>query len=131
MGSSHVTGVDADSRALALARENAKMAGVEVDWVQSQIEELGRSYDVVLMNPPYGTRNIHADIRFLDKSFQLAPVTYSIHKSSTRNFLSKYVKKAGRRIDQVRGMALEIPHLFSFHQKRSENIEVDILRIIT
>ena len=131
MGSSSVTGVDADSRALTLARENAKMAGVEVEWVQSKVEEFDGSYDVVLMNPPYGTRKIHADRRFLDKSFQLAPVTYTMHKSSTRNYLAEYVKRAGRRIDEARSITLEIPHLFSFHRKRSENVQVDILRITT
>jgi predicted RNA methylase len=130
MGSTHVTGVDADSRALALARGNAGMVGVEVEWIQSPVEELGGRYDVVVMNPPYGTRRIHADLQFLRKSFQLAPVTYTIHKSSTRSFLSRYVKKTGGRIDETRSMRLEIPHLFSFHRRRSESIEVDILRII-
>ena len=130
MGCTRVTGVDVDSRALALAHENAKMARVDVEWVQSQVEELGGSYDVVLMNPPYGTRKVHADLRFLDKSFQLAPVTYTIHKSSTRNFLSNHVKKTGGKIDEARSMTLEIPHLFSFHRKSSENVEVDILRIV-
>ena len=129
MGSSSVTGVDADSRALGLAQENAKMAGVEVEWVQSEVEEFDGSYDVVLMNPPYGTRKIHADRRFLDKSFQLAPVTYTMHKSSTRNYLAEYVQRAGRRIDEVRSMTLEIPHLFSFHRKSSESVQVDILRV--
>src|SRR5207247_6872672 len=40
MGSAHVVGVDVDARALELARENAKTAGVKVKWVQSTIDKL-------------------------------------------------------------------------------------------
>src|SRR5207247_8439485 len=98
MGSAHVVGVDIDARALELARENAKTAGVKVEWVQSTIDQLDGTYDTVIMNPPYGTRTVHADTRFLDKAFQLAPTTYSIHKASTRTFLDRYVHKSNPRI---------------------------------
>ena len=129
MGSAHVVGVDVDARALELARENAKTAGVKVKWVQSTIDELDGTYDTVIMNPPYGTRTAHADTRFLDKAFQLAPITYSIHKASTRTFLARYVHKSNRRIAETRSMSMKIPHLFSFHARRWKSIEVDLCRI--
>src|SRR5207247_2022848 len=131
MGSAHVVGVDVDARALELARENAKTAGVKVKWVQSTIDKLDGTYDTVIMNPPYGTRTIHADTRFLDKAFQIASITYSIHKASTRTFLDRYVNKSRRRIAETRSMSMKIPHLFSFHARRSKRIEVDLCRIVT
>src|SRR6266516_55981 len=131
MSPAHIVGVDVDARALELARENAKTAGVKVKWVQSTIDELDGTYDTVIMNPPYGTRTIHADTRFLDKAFQLAPVTYSIHKASTRTFLGRYVNKSRRRIAETRSMSMKIPHLFSFHAQRWMSIEVDLCRIVT
>ena len=131
MGSAHVVGVDVDARALELARENAKSAGVKVKWVQSTIDKLDGTYDTVIMNPPYGTRTIHADTRFLDKAFQLASITYSIHKASTRTFLDRYVNKSRRRIAETRSMSMKIPHLFSFHARRWKSIEVDLCRIVT
>ena len=131
MSQTHIVGVDIDARALELARENAKTAGVKVNWVQSTIDQLDGTYDTVIMNPPYGTRTVHADTRFLDKAFQLAPTTYSIHKAATRTFLARYVHKSNRRIAEARTMSMKIPHLYSFHTRRWKSIEVDLCRIVT
>jgi putative methylase len=128
MGSERITGVDTDRKALTLARANADTAGVEVDWIESTIDKIHGSYDTVIMNPPYGTRTIHADVKFLDTAFRLAPVIYSIHKSSTRDYLAKYVQ-SDHTIDIVRSMKMEIPHLFNFHSKSWKSVEVDLLRI--
>jgi len=130
MGAETPVGVDMDERSLALARENAETAGVEVEWVQSDIEKVNGRFDAVIMNPPYGTRTSHADTRFLEKAFQVAPVVYSIHKSATRGFLVQFVEESDRQVDQVRSMKMEIPHLFEFHEKKRETVEVDLYRII-
>jgi putative methylase len=131
IGSKHVVGVDVDPRELLLAKRNAKTAGVEVEWVEADIDKVDGSYDAVIMNPPYGTRTVHADKRFLDKAFQIAPVTYSIHKSSTREFLVKYVRKSNHRIDEARSLKMKIPHLFGFHTKKWSSVEVDLCRILS
>ena len=130
MGAEEVIGVDVDKRALALARENAEAAGVRVEWVQSGMEKVTLRFDTVLMNPPYGTRTSHADTRFLEKAFELASVVYSIHKSATRDFLLQFVTKSGWKVDEVRSMRMEIPHLFEFHQKKRGRVEVDLYRVI-
>jgi len=103
---------------------------VIVEWVHSDIEKFNGRFDTVIMNPPYGTRTSHADTRFLEKAFLLAPVAYSIHKSATRDFLLQFVKSSDRKVDQVRSMRMEIPHLFEFHQKKQKRVEVDLYRII-
>jgi putative methylase len=131
MGSPKIVGVDIDERSITLARENAVAAGVQVEWVVSDINEVVGAYDTVIMNPPYGTRSPHLDIGFLERAFELAPVAYSIHKSSTRDFLRSAIAKKGRRIDEVRSMSLIIPHLFPFHHKKWESIEVDLYRIVS
>ncbi|TMI07739.1 methyltransferase [Candidatus Bathyarchaeota archaeon] len=131
MGSKRVVGVDIDDRSISLARENAMMAGVQVDWFVSDIKEVAGRYDTVIMNPPYGTRSPHLDVRFLERAFELAPVSYSVHKSSTREFLRRFVGKRNRKVDAVRSMSLDIPHLFPFHNKKWENVEVDLYRIIS
>jgi putative methylase len=130
MGAEEVVGVDVDERALALARENAETAGVQVEWVRSDIEKINVRFNTAIMNPPYGTRTSHADTRFLAKAFELASVVYSIHKSATRDFLLQFVARSGWKVDKVRSMRMEIPHLFEFHQKKQRRIEVDLYRII-
>ena len=131
MGSRKVVGVDIDERSIALARENAMAAAVQIEWIVSDIAEVVGRYDTVIMNPPYGTRSPHLDVRFLEWGFELAPVLYSIHKSSTRQFLRSVIAKKGRRVDAVRSMSLNIPHLFPFHHKKWDNVEVDLYRIVS
>ena len=131
MGSMKVVGVDIDERSIALARENAIAAGVKVEWVVSDVDEVVGKYDTVIMNPPYGTRSPHLDVRFLKRAFELAPISYSIHKSSTRDYLRGVIAKKNRKVDDVRTMSLNIPHLFPFHHKKWENVKVDLYRIVS
>jgi len=131
MGSQKVVGVDIDNKAIALARENARATGVQVEWVVSDVAEVVGRYDTVIMNPPYGTRSPHLDVRFLERAFELAPVSYSIHKSSTREYLNGVISKKNRRVDALRNMTLSIPHLFPFHNKKWNNVEVDLYRIVS
>ncbi len=131
MGSREVVGVDVDERALALSRENAETVNANVEWLLSDIREVHGRFDVVVMNPPYGTRTSHADAMFLEKAFQLAPVVYSIHKASTREFLLRFVKNHDWRVEEARNMSMKIPHLFSFHSKKWQSVDVDLYRIVS
>ena len=46
--------------------------------------------DVVIMNPPFGTRRKGADMEFLRAAFLLASESiYSLHKSSTRAYIKR------------------------------------------
>ena len=129
IGSEKVVGVDLDETAISLARKNAVLAGVQVEWIISDIADIDGSYDTVIMNPPYGTRTPHLDLRFLERAFDLAPITYSIHKSSTRDYLRHVITMKDRVVDEIRRIELSIPHVFSFHQKKWENVQVDLYRI--
>ncbi len=130
MGAPEVVGVDVDERALALARENAEAVSAKVEWLLSDVNDVRGRFDVVVMNPPYGTRTSHADTKFLEKAFQLAPVVYSIHKSSTRDFLLRFVKGHGWEVEEARNMSMRIPHLFDFHLKKWQSVDVDLYRIV-
>ena len=131
MGARKVVGTDIDERAIALAKENALAMGVQIEWIVSDVAEIAGRYDTVVMNPPYGTRSPHLDVRFLERAFELSPVSYSIHKSSTREYLKGVIARKNRRVDAVRSMSLNIPHLFPFHNKKWNNVEVDLYRIVS
>merc|ERR1711879_237303 len=52
--------------------------------------------DVVIMNPPFGTKggNEHIDILFLLIAMKMARhCVYSLHKSSTTQFLKRFLEK--------------------------------------
>jgi len=48
-----VTAVDTSVDALALARENAELTGVEVELREAGLEAAGEGWDLVVANPPY------------------------------------------------------------------------------
>ena len=129
MGASEVLGLDVDKSSVGVAVSNARKSKVGVNWIIGGLESVRGHFDTVLMNPPYGTRSPHQDTQFLSKAFQIAPVIYSIHKSSTRSFLIEFARKNGRIVDAVRSLEMSIPHMFQFHQKKWKTIQVDLLRI--
>ena len=131
MGASNIVGLDVDRPSIEIAARNARESNVNVDWVIGDLNSVVGGFQTVLMNPPYGTRSPHMDARFLTRALELAPVIYSIHKSSTRSFLTELAKKNGRRVDEVRSLEMRIPHLFDFHRKKWETIQVDLYRITT
>ncbi len=130
MGARRVLGVDVDKRAVIVAEENARKTRVDVDWIVSDLEGVRGRFDTVVMNPPYGTRVRHNDVRFLSRGLDLASVVYSIHKSATRPFLLGLAQRRGWKVEGVRSMRMKIPHLFSFHKREWKTIDVDLYRII-
>ncbi len=129
MGANEIVGLDVDKNSVKIAMQNADGAGADVDWIVGDVDSVMGGFQTVLMNPPYGTRTPHLDTRFLTKAFELAHVSYSIHKSSTRKFLLEFARKNGRKVDTVRSLEMSIPHQFDFHRQKWKPIEVDLLRI--
>jgi predicted RNA methylase len=133
MGADQVVGVEIDLDNIRIALENAVTVDLkkdEISWINGPIETVAPHFDTVIMNPPFGTRKEHADRDFLEKAIEVADVVYTIHKKSTRKYLLEYIRSMGRRVDAVFQMALDIPHIYNFHNKRKKIIEVDVFRII-
>ena len=129
-GAKESVGVEVDPNIIGLAIENGRKFGVNIEWINAPIDVVLPSFDTILMNPPFGTRREHADREFLRKAMEIGEVIYSIHKSSTRDYLIRYIHSMKRRVDTLLHMKLEIPHSYEFHTKRKGLIEVDLFRII-
>jgi predicted RNA methylase len=128
LGAKYVVGVDLDRRSVAIALQNTKAFRLQADWVLGDIETLRGNFDTVLMNPPFGTKQPHADIRFLETGMKLGSVVYSIHKSATRDFISGWLRRRNTLPEIVIATKLEIPHQFGFHRKKKANVDVDVIR---
>jgi len=131
LGAEAVVGVDIDSTAISTARENAVEADVSdrLHLLIGDVAPLRAVFDTVIMNPPFGTRRRHADIEFLDEALRIARAVYSIHKSSTREFIKRHIRRRGGRISALLKMDMEIPHMFRFHRKPRRLVEIDLYRI--
>lgn len=129
LGAAYVVGIDLDLHSLDLASRNAKLFGLHADWVLGNVESLRGVVDTVLMNPPFGTKQPHADLQFLQAALILGKIVYSIHKSSTRRFLIRWLESHAAEVERILTGKMEIPHQFSFHRKRLAYVDVDVFRI--
>lgn len=151
LGAKEVVGVDIDKTAVKLARENAAKLGVKdkTQWLAADIDVLHGIFDTVLQNPPFGVQKRKADRQFLQKSLEVAPRIYSLHKGESKRELVKKPAKGGTRVKSVspsaflegfieeRGgkvlaayaMVMTVPYMFKFHKKLKHKFIVDLYAI--
>ena len=130
LGADYVVGVDLDKESIGMAVRNCERLGLCADWILGEIEILRGQVDTVLMNPPFGTKKPHADIRFLQTALRIGKVIYSIHKYSTREFLTRWIRDNGAKASIIVQTRMEIPHIFDFHKKKHRYVDVDVFRIV-
>jgi putative methylase len=129
LGAERVVGVDVDPGVLAQAEENARSAGVEVDFRNCDVRQFSETVDTVLMNPPFGSQNRHADRPFLEKAMSIASVVYSLHLADTSEWLLRLVGSAGHEVVFQKRYKFEIPHMFAFHTRAKKDFQVVLICI--
>lgn len=122
-------GVEIDREALAIARRNADMLGVEVDFVRADVSRLSlRGIDTVVMNPPFGAQKASAgDRAFLTQALKTARTVYSLHNRGSERFIRAFIKPCAAL--EIRRMAYPLKRSFEFHSQNIKMIEVELYRI--
>lgn len=137
LGATHTVGFEIDDGALEVFRSNVfEMEIPDVDCVQADVLQLKKFekwvnvFDTVVMNPPFGTKNNSGvDMNFLQTAIEMSSNTvYSLHKTSTREFINKKAKDWGIKSEVVAELKYNIDSLYKFHKKDSVDIEVDFWR---
>jgi putative methylase len=133
LGAGRVTGVELDPDAIAAARRNAARLGAEISFVEGDVRDrafigsLG-SFDTVVMNPPFGAQDPHADRPFVDAALALAPVVYGIFNAGSLPFLEAYT--AGRaELGFAMAGALPLKRTLPFHRRDVVEIEVEVVQM--
>ncbi|XP_067939617.1 rRNA N6-adenosine-methyltransferase METTL5-like [Watersipora subatra] len=135
LGASYVLGIDIDEDALDNCKDNIE--GYEatcVDLLQMDAlfipDRLRKSFDVAIMNPPFGTKhNKGIDIRFLKAGLSLArTAVYSLHKTSTREHILKVCTDWGVKPRVLAQLRYDIPATYKHHKKKLVDIDVDFYR---
>jgi len=130
LGADQVVGIDLDTTSIDSALANSKRMQLKVEWIVGEIESVRGTFDTVVMNPPFGTKRNHADIRFLRAALSVGKVIYSVHKSTTQSFISRWLNRAQAQLEVLRTSKIQIPHQYNFHHKESHVVVVDMLRIV-
>jgi predicted RNA methylase len=128
-----VVGIDINIESIKTAIRNASDLGVTVDFVAGDIEAIRGLFDVVVMNPPFGTRRKGNDVIFLTKAMKVSRRVYSLHKSGelNRSFLIKTIERLGGKVDAIFSMRINIPRTYEFHKKERYAVDVDLFRAVS
>jgi len=133
LGANKVVGVDIDQRALITMRENMIETGAPevISLFLTDVKEFdpGRTFDTCIMNPPFGSQEKGADRPFLERAMELCSTVFTIHMTSTTDFIEKFVKARGGKIVSKEEYRFPIPHMFFFHTKEREDIKVTSFKI--
>lgn len=129
---SQVIGVDVDTNCIQIAEGFARKHHLSVEFLCQDVSVIDITGDTVLMNPPFGAQkaNIHADRTFIEKAFDIAPIMYSLHLSSTIPFIEKLIFALNGKISFQKKYHFPLKGVFSFHKKERMNVEVTLLRIL-
>ena len=148
LGAKKVILVDMDKNALNIVKENISklksegydsicdMEIVERD-IESRVGKEGGEGkkvikgDIVVENPPFGTKVRHADIMFLEKALEIASVVYSLHKSESKGFLERFADKRNAKMTHAWKYELPLKAAFGFHTRRIHRISVSCFRFST
>lgn len=99
----------------------------------NNIEESDQKLEkICIMNPPFGVHKKGADRAFLKLAMKISDVIYSIHLSSKKNreFLRRFIKKNGWKIETMHSQKLVIKGQYKFHKKPQKEIITDVYKIV-
>ncbi|MBU1205200.1 MAG: METTL5 family protein [Nanoarchaeota archaeon] len=137
LGAKKVFFVESDSDSVKIAKDNlcfleektGKKLSKKAVFLNKNIDDFNKKVDTVVQNPPFGTKQKHADKIFLKKAFSLAKVIYSFHKLETAGFVNKISEDYGFEITHLWKFDFPIKAIYSFHRKKIQRIKVGCWRM--
>jgi putative methylase len=122
-------GVEIDAGALAVARNNARKLGVDVDFVRGDVNSISlRGIETVIMNPPFGAqRASQGDRAFLKKALETAKTIYSLHNRGSEGFIRRFVEPCI--VQEIHRIPFPLKRCFEFHRSDVKTIEIELYRI--
>ncbi len=136
-GAKKVYFVEIDNKALEIAKNNYKMLKSESlikgegVFIHASIDDFNRKVDLVVQNPPFGTKIRHTDKRFLEQAIKISPIVYSFHKSESKGFIEAFCKDRGFNITHKWDFNWPLKQTLKFHRKRIYRIKVSCFRLET
>ncbi len=135
LGAGKVTMLDVDEAALVQARKNYQWL-IEEGFLDNQdaaVFERGDVIgaqgvgDVVVMNPPFGTRTKHADTAFLDAAAGMSDMIISMHKSSTMRHIHKWADRKAFTVQWEERVVYPIAASYAHHSRRLHPVDVTVV----
>ncbi|MDD5253511.1 MAG: METTL5 family protein [Candidatus Nanoarchaeia archaeon] len=125
--------VDKDKEAIKTAKENKKRLKdfkLNCVFVNKDINDFNERVDVVIENPPFGTKTKHIDKEFLSRAMKLSKIIYSFHKSTSGTFVDAFSRDNKFRISSVYCVKFPLKKMFGFHRKNSYFVDVCVWKLV-
>ncbi len=133
LGAKRVYFVDCDS--VCVEQSRAQYAALaleyelgEAEFIVGSITQFEVLVDVVVQNPPFGTKVKHADKFFLEKAFGVSSLVYSLHKFTTSSFVLAIARDYSFNAAVIERFSYPLRAQFAFHKKKVEKIDVSLWR---
>tara|TARA_Y100000310_G_C20700367_1_gene829155 strand:- start:1102 stop:1740 length:639 start_codon:yes stop_codon:yes gene_type:complete len=126
--------IENDSKAIDVLKANLGTMGIVslVDVRLCDLSSISSSdynrKNLIIMNPPFGTKKKHADKEFLEKAFEIGDVVYSIHKSNTKGFVEAFARDSGFVITHSWEYQFPLLRSMEHHTKVKEFVDVTCFR---
>ena len=137
LGAKRTLFVDFDEKAIETAKNNIsklKSEGYKLGKTDFICKDIGHleevKAEVVVQNPPFGTKVEHIDAVFLKKALEIAPVVYSFHKSETKAFLERFSAQNSAKITHFFDFKFPIKATFQFHRRKIRRVNVTCFRFV-
>lgn len=129
--------IDKSEAAVMAAKRNLRKVGEESGerlkekaiFLVGDIGNFSKKVDTVLQNPPFGAQTEHADRIFLEKAMESSKIVYSVHKTSTLDFVRKFAKKLGGDATHIFRLEMQLKQTMPWHKKKVQRIDVSAVRI--
>lgn len=134
MGAKKVYFLDLDQKIMQTCMDNYNKVKEEyelgkAEFIIEDITLFDEQVDIVVQNPPFGTKEKHADKKFLETAFRVSSLVYSMHKHSTKQFVEAISKDHGFVITDFWRYDFPIKSTFAFHRKPVVNVDVGLWRM--
>ena len=135
LGAKEAYFVEINKEALEISKENLKRVKKEIKikgkshFFNEDVSKFNKKIDLVIENPPFGTKNEHADKKFLEKAFSISNNIYSFHKTTSKKFIEAISKDYNFKIKNVWNYNFPLKSTYNFHKKRIQRIEVSCWKL--
>ena len=130
LGAKEVVFLDIDEKVLKVAKENLKLIEnkfekkFKVKFILSDVNEFDKKVDIIFQNPPFGTKNEHADRDFLEVAVENCLELYTFHKTSTKKFVEAFCLDNSFKLLKEYRFKFPLKAAFKFHKFAVKDIEV-------
>jgi putative methylase len=128
LGAKNVEFIEIDTAAIEILQQNTE--GFEnIKLLNMNVNDYNNKVDVIIQNPPFGTRDKHIDKKFLEKAMKLASTVYSFHKTSTIKYMKKVIEKNNFKVIEQKDFLFPLKQTQKLHKRKIHRIEVSVLKI--